>query len=91
MTRETKDELLLTILLFGFRRLSGSLESFPLTIAKAALPSPNTGVCRPSNGEAAKPFALCDPVSLAWLCDSWGDSCMLGGTCERVLLRVPKR
>ncbi len=40
MTREMKDELLLVILFFGFRRLFGSLN---LSGARSAFPSPNAG------------------------------------------------
>jgi len=88
MTRETNDELLLTMLLFGFRLLDGSLLSLPFNAASAALPDPNGGLLSPSRGDAAMPFTLCDPESLAWLFDSLGDSCMLAGSCERVLVVV---
>lgn len=43
MTRDTKDELLLTMLLFGLRLLSGSFESLPLMRASEGLPSPKAG------------------------------------------------
>jgi hypothetical protein len=41
MTRETKDELLLMMLFFGFRRLSGSLLG---VAASATFPCPKPGV-----------------------------------------------
>ena len=41
MTRETKDELLLMMLFFGFRLLSGSLLE---AAARATFPCPKTGV-----------------------------------------------
>jgi hypothetical protein len=41
MTRETKDELLLMMLFFGFRLLSGSLLE---AAASATFPCPKTGV-----------------------------------------------
>jgi len=41
MTRETKDELLLMMLFFGFRRLSGSLFG---AAASATFPCPKPGV-----------------------------------------------
>lgn len=44
MTRETKEELLLTMLFLGLRFLVGSLESFVLTRANAGFPSPKAGV-----------------------------------------------
>jgi hypothetical protein len=47
--------------------LSGSFESLPLGAASDEFPSPKTGVRSPSNGDAAIPFALCEPTSLAWL------------------------
>lgn len=89
MTLDTKEELLLTMLLFGLRLLDGSLESLPLITVNAVLPSPNTGVFRPSSGDEAMPLAPYEPTSLVWLFVSCGDSCMLGGTCDRVLVRVP--
>jgi hypothetical protein len=93
MTLDTNDELLLTILLFGFRFLRGSLLSFPFKTASAELPEPNAGAWRPSRGAAVipLPLTLCEPASLAWLLDSFGDSSMLGGTCERALVLVSSR
>lgn len=67
MTLDTKEELLLTMLLLGFRLLSGSLLSFPFKTASAALPDPNAGAWRPSRGGAVEPLPLTlwEPESLA--------------------------
>lgn len=43
MTLETKEELLLTMLFFGFRFFAASLASLAGTGARAGLPSPNVG------------------------------------------------
>lgn len=43
ITLETKEELLLSILFLGFRRLDGSLLSLPLMETREGLPSPKAG------------------------------------------------
>lgn len=44
MTRETKEELLLTMLLLGLRLLEGSFESLAGAGARAGLLSPKVGL-----------------------------------------------
>lgn len=90
MTRDTKEELLLMMLLFGFLRLEGSFSSFPLVIVRAGLPSPNAGLCAWLNAIEPLTFVT-EPSSLVWLCDSFGCSCMLGGMADCVLLVVFNR
>lgn len=89
ITLETKEELLFTMLFFGFRFLDESLLSLPFTIgASAGFPSPKVGV---KGGEEAENTLLLkvEPFSLAGL---WvASSCMLGGTAERVLVAVVTR
>jgi hypothetical protein len=60
MTRETKEELLLTMLFFGFRLLRLSL---PVIIgASKVLASPNTGTL--SSNACGTPFEGAVPISL---------------------------
>lgn len=79
MTLDTKDELLLTMLFFGFRRFEGSLLSLPFTTASAGFPSPNAGAWSPA--KLANPLSLyCEPESLPALYSS----CMLRGSADLV-------
>lgn len=80
ITLDTNDELLLTMLFFGFRLLDGSLLSLPTMGAIAGLPSPK--VC----ADVAVPLLRrAEPFSL------WTSSCILGGTADFVLAAVAIR
>lgn len=85
ITRDTNEELLLTILFLGFRFLDGSLESLVLITASAGFPSPNVG--ENDAKDVVVPLLLrAEPLSL-WM----ASSCMLACKAERVLLVVVTR
>jgi len=88
MTLETKEELLLTMLFFGFRLFAASLASFAGMGARAGLPSPNVGS---PLGKEVDPASLLktEPESLTGLLGI--SSLILCGTPERVLLKVLMR
>lgn len=88
ITLETKEELLLTMLFFGFRFFAASLASFGATGARAGLPSPNVGS---PVGKEVEPASLLktEPDSLTGLLGI--SSLILCGTPENVLLKVVVR